>query len=90
MEKTKKRANRIAKIWDSLWNNLEDPNDIEDPDTTNPEVGVFNLTLEQQKQYHKQLQARTNEQRNIKGKNISKNEPRKSKLKRDIARERDE
>ncbi len=94
MGKTKKRANRIARIWDSLWNNTEDPNDIEDPDTTNPEVGVFNLTLEQQKQYYKQLQVKTNEQRNIKGKDISKTGSGKSKLRRNnernIARDRDE
>lgn len=93
MGKTKKRANRIARIWDSLWNNPEDPNNIEDPDTTNPEVGVFNLTLEQQKQYYKQLQVKTNE-RNIKGKDISKNGSEKSKLRRNgernIARDRDE
>lgn len=96
MGKTKRKTNRIAKIWESLWNDPEDPNDIKDPDTTNPDVEVFNLTLEQQKQFYKQLQVKANGQRNVQNKYISEKGPSNSKVskvrknnKRNIAIDRD-
>ena len=78
MKESKKRSSRIAEIWNSLWNNKEDSNEIEDPDQNNPDVELFNAALTKQKEYYETLKIKTknrNKDRN-KDRNIDKNRAR--------------
>ena len=79
MKESKKRSSRIAEIWNSLWNNNEGSNEIEDPDQNNPDVDLFNAALTKQKEYYETLKIKTNKTRNKdrnKDGNIDKNKAR--------------
>lgn len=90
MRENKKGKSGLSRIWNSLWNADEkDPNEIEDPDKTTPEVGIFFSTVEQQREYHKNLQVKVKQrgtQKQSQSRSVGKNEQQRG---RNVSEDRD-